>query len=172
MGTLAKACSSRQRISQSPGLEGRRRWRGSVYSYKGQGTGSDSSSAAPGKPAPHTPTPGSSAFFPSRAKTHRPLGTLEVCPGKVSAKCAPVPGPAERSRGAMRSGGNRRGSRDGTHEDRGAGGRVRTLPTRDEVLRGGAGRAHLGRSLGFSMYSDAGTRDPGACGRAFGLIHQ
>lgn len=56
-GTLAKASSSRQGIRQSPGQQGRRRWRGSVYAYKGQGTGSDSSPEAPGKPAPHSPHP-------------------------------------------------------------------------------------------------------------------
>lgn len=45
-------------LVKSPGQEGRGRgWRGLFYSYKGQGTGSDSSLAAPGKPAPHSPTP-------------------------------------------------------------------------------------------------------------------
>ena len=123
-------------LVKSPGQEGRRRWRGSVYSYKGQGTGSDSSLAAPGKPAPHSPTPsvlpppraavGGGGRHPlgslpysaarlshrgralagrgelGRAETHRLPETLEVCRGKVSAKCVPAREPAGRSKGALR----------------------------------------------------------------------
>lgn len=75
-------------LVKSPGQEGRRRWRGSVYSYKGQGTGSDSSLAAPMKPAPH-PTPPPPPLYrlpelPWGAGRDNPLGSLPYSAARLS----------------------------------------------------------------------------------------
>jgi hypothetical protein len=145
--------------------------------------------AAPGKPAPHSPTPrvppppGAAGWgeaplgspLPSEAgafaggrvtplcRTHRPPRTLEVCLGKVSAQCDPARESGERSRGAVRGAGDAGGG------GLGAGKRLGVMGTPRAAGEGLAqAGAHLGPDLGLAV----GPRAPRACGRALGLVHQ